>query len=223
MSSHKHDLHTHSDFSDGTCSVIQLVEQGCAVRLDCVAITDHFWPSLGARKGGLKIIEERRTIIRELREEFTDISILDGIEVDIEMNGRLAPVAGGLQQFDVVIASLHYRCESHTWAQIITKMLENDSPHILGHWDGYLLSYDERDGMAVARALAEHNVAVELSHRYPTQYEHFLIVARDCGCQFTLGSDAHDSISVGRIQVQRQTAQSLGLPIRSPDRIQSVV
>ncbi len=181
--------------------------------LNCIAITDHFWPSLGARKGGSSIIKERRMRIRELRGEYTEIRVLDGTEIDIEMNGQLAPVAGGLEQFDIVIASLHYACQSNVWAHIITKMLENYRPHILGHWDGYLLSYDESDGERVAASLAEHNVAVELSLRYPTQHEQFLLVARDYGCKFTLGTDSHDSTTVGLLKEQEQTARVLNLPL----------
>lgn len=35
------DLHTHTNESDGTCSPLQLVEQGCAIGLEAMAICDH--------------------------------------------------------------------------------------------------------------------------------------------------------------------------------------
>ena len=37
----KADLHVHSHYSDGTCSIEELIQQAKEKGLDCFALTDH--------------------------------------------------------------------------------------------------------------------------------------------------------------------------------------
>lgn len=210
------DLHLHSDYSDSIATVSQLVERAARVGLGVIAITDHFWPSLGSRKEGIDLIISRRQLIEEARQESPSVTVLDGAEIDVALDGSLAPVAGGLEQFDLIIASVHFKCDSSTWASAIVKLLRNNAPHILGHWDANLTSYNAEDGERVASALAEKMVAVELSLRYPSQHDEFLQAARDQGCLFSLGSDSHTANTVGQLHEQEKLADVLGLPLLNP-------
>ncbi len=207
------DLHTHSNFSDGYSDVGQLVRAAVEKRLRVIAITDHFWPSHGARRGGLSVIHRRRAVIEGAREDFNNIMILDGAEVDINLDGTLAEVAGGLDQFDIVIGSVHRMCSSRAWASCVTRVLGDREFDILGHWDGYLTSYSPSDGRLVAECLASNEVAIELNASYSTENTEFLGVARDLGCVFTLGSDAHSASDVGRLHEQLSLARALELPL----------
>ena len=54
------------------------------LKLETIAITDHFWPSMGSQRGGIKNIESRRYEIDTGRSDFPKLAILDGAEVDIE-------------------------------------------------------------------------------------------------------------------------------------------
>ncbi|MFW9800729.1 MAG: hypothetical protein ACFFD9_09850, partial [Candidatus Thorarchaeota archaeon] len=152
------------------------------LRMDTIAIVDHFWPSLGSRKAGIGLIEERRRILAELRPNYTETRVLEGAEVDIMSNGTMAPVAGGLEQFDLVIGSVHWGSNSLQWASAVAKAAEGGQFHILGHWDGFLNSFQLEHGKIVATALADNGIAVELSMRYEPLFEGFLEVARDLGC-----------------------------------------
>ncbi|MCF2136666.1 MAG: PHP domain-containing protein [Candidatus Thorarchaeota archaeon] len=213
MQTLKQDLHTHTTFSDGSSTVEEVIGRAAQVHLDVLAITDHFWPSLGGIKGGVEIIEERRTAIEQAASQYPKLRVLDGAEVDIQSDGTFASVAGGLDQFDIVIGSLHYYCDSTQWASIMLRALRLNSFHIVGHWDGYLSSYRPEDGDIVAKALADYGVAVELSSRYVSEHEDFFIMARDYGCVFTLGSDSHHASTVGDLDDQRALAQALDLPL----------
>ncbi|MHA1770138.1 MAG: PHP domain-containing protein [Candidatus Thorarchaeota archaeon] len=213
MQSDRQDLHTHTTFSDGSNTVEEVIDRAAQVHLDVLAITDHFWPSLGSIKGGINIIEERRAIIEQVASQYPKLRVLDGVEVDIQSDGTFAPVAGGLDQFDIVIGSFHYYCDSTQWASVMLRALRLNSFHILGHWDGYLSSYRPEDGATVAKALAESGVAIELSSRYVTEREDFLIMARDEGCVFTLGSDSHHVSTVGSLDDQRALVRALYLPL----------
>jgi histidinol phosphatase-like PHP family hydrolase len=45
-------------------------------------------------------------------------------------------------------------------------------------------------------------------------YPDFFEVARDAGCEFTLGSDAHAVNQVGQLKDQRLLAEAMGLPLK---------
>ncbi|NHJ13071.1 MAG: PHP domain-containing protein [Candidatus Thorarchaeota archaeon] len=213
MNKPQYDLHIHSNFSDGVPTIPQIVERASEIRLESIAITDHFWPSLGSRRGGIGMIKERRHKIAILREDFPSMRILDGTEVDILSNGGLAPVAGGTEQFDFVIGSVHWLSGPEQWASTMLKTLRIARFDVLGHWDGYLSAYKHEEGLKVANALAEARVAIELSARYEPVHIEFLEAARDAGCLFTLGSDSHSIDAIGKLDDQFKLASALNLPL----------
>ncbi|MFW9964901.1 MAG: PHP domain-containing protein [Candidatus Sifarchaeia archaeon] len=205
------DLHIHSNYSDGVTSVNKIVQRASSLKLKTIAIADHFWPSLGSRRGGQNLIEQRRHEIETNRSDFPELNILDAAEVDIQSNGELAPVAGGLEQFDLVIGSFHWFTDSTRWASALVKALRRKEFQILGHWDGYLSSYREDDGRIAAEALAEAGVAVELNGRYSVEHVGFLEMAKSYGCVFSLGSDAHHMSTVGDLDFQEKLASDMSL------------
>ena len=208
-----YDLHIHSSYSDGNSEVSEIVQRANKLHLNAIAITDHFWPSAGALRGGKSIIDNRRFDIDTARSNCPQLAILDGVEVDIQSNGSLAPVTGGLEQFDIVIGSFHWMANSRTWSTALIKALQNPQFQILAHWDGYLSSYREEDGKAVAKQLAEAGVAVELSGRYISEHTEFFELARDAGCKFTLGSDSHSIETIGQLDFQRKLATDYELEL----------
>jgi histidinol phosphatase-like PHP family hydrolase len=211
----RYDLHLHSDFSDGQATVRILTERAASLDLDTIAITDHFWPCLGSRKGGKQLIEQRRDQIWNLRSVFKSLSILDGAEIDISSNGMPAPIADDLSRFDIIIGSFHFSLSSTQWRSAVEHAASSWRFDILGHWDGYLSSFREEDGAAVAKILADNGIAVEISARYVTQYPEFFEMARNAGCQFTLGSDSHTAAEVGKLNEQVQLARALDLHLRT--------
>lgn len=215
----RYDLHVHSSYSDGNNDISDIIHRANMLHLEAIAITDHFWPSMGSQRGGINIIENRRHEIDTGRSDYPKLSILDGAEVDIQSNGTLAPVAGGLEQFDIVIGSFHWISDSRTWASALTKALQNPQFQILGHWDGYLSSYQQEDGHAVVEALAGTGIAIELNGRYISEQTGFLEMARDCGCIFSLGSDSHSVETIGQLDFQRKLAEDFELDLAEPSAL----
>ena len=76
------DLHVHSSYSDGNAGISEIAQRANLLHLDTIAITDHFWPSLGSQRGGKSIIENRRLEINTAKKEYPKLTILDGAEVD---------------------------------------------------------------------------------------------------------------------------------------------
>ena len=207
------DLHIHSNYSDGETTIDEIVRQASFLKLKTIAITDHFWPSMGSRKGGKNLIEQRRHEIERSRSDYPKLTILDGAEVDIQSNGDLAPVAGGLEQFDLIIGSFHWGTDSTRWVSTLVKALQKNKFQILGHWDGYLSSYREEDGKVAAESLASAGVAVELNGRYRIENTDFFELAKAAGCIFSLGSDSHFENTVGKLKFQHELATSMDLKL----------
>ena len=209
-------MHIHSRFSDGAETIGAIVERAIQLRLEVIAICDHFWPSIGSNQGGIGLIRERREAIEVARAEFPKIRVLDGAEIDIMPDGTFSQVAGGYEQFDHVIGSVHWGSDSSRWASAVIGASKRGVMHVLGHFDGYLSTYRQADGEIVAAALVENEVAVELNSRYPPDNLGFFETAKDQGCRFTLGSDAHWLNGVGRTEEQAKLAEALKLPLWVP-------
>jgi histidinol phosphatase-like PHP family hydrolase len=219
MQNTRYDLHIHSDYSDGTASVHEIVSRANTLGLDTIAFADHFWPSLGSRQGGKNVIMSRRREIETARSECPELEGLDCTEVDIQSDGSLAPVAGGLQQFDIVIGSFHWTTDSTQWASTLSKVVKNRQFDILGHWDGFLSSYREEDGDIAARVLAEAGVAIELNEKYMSEHTGFFERAKEYGCIFTLGSDSHSVETVGQLDYCKKMAADFNLQLVDPEYI----
>ncbi|MFW9908559.1 MAG: PHP domain-containing protein [Candidatus Thorarchaeota archaeon] len=214
MDSPRYDLHIHSTYSDGDASVREIASKAIKMQLDTIAIADHFWPCLGSRRAGAQLINQRREEILNLQKVFENLRIIDAAEIDIASDGSPAPVAGGIEQFDLVIGSIHFFLDSITWRSALQKALSQWHFDILGHWDGYLNSCREEDAEAVAALLSKNNVAIELSKRYETKFPWFIEMARDAGCEFTVGSDAHTIQEIGDLKERIQLADAMGLKLK---------
>lgn len=217
MMNSRYDLHIHSTYSDGSASLQEIVKRATTLGLRAISVADHFWPSLGSRQGGSGIIEKRRQELVAVRTDSPRLSVLDGVEVDIQSDGTLAPVAGGLDQFDIVIGSFHWVSDSTQWASTLAKAVRERPFRILGHWDGYLSSYREEDGKMAAKVLSEANVAIELNERYMMEHIQFLECAKEYDCIFTLGSDSHSVETIGQLDYGRKLASDFDLDVVEPE------
>jgi DNA polymerase (family 10) len=103
------DLHMHSTYSDGLDSMAAMVETCVAIGHEYIAITDHSVGASASRTLAAEEIPRQRDEIAGLRERFPWIAILHGVEVDILPDGRLDFDDRTLEQFDIVLASLHDR------------------------------------------------------------------------------------------------------------------
>ncbi|MHA2082707.1 MAG: PHP domain-containing protein [Candidatus Thorarchaeota archaeon] len=211
MTHNRVDLHVHSDFSDGTSTIQDIVKRARTIGLECVAIADHFWPSMGSHRGGLSVVNERHNLIMDMQNENSELKILEGVEVDINSNGTLAPVSGGHDQFDIIIGSVHWGSDSARWASAVVRAAKSGLFQILAHFDGYLSSYRQEDGERVVEALVENNIAVELNGRYPPEYIEFIETARKSGCKFSIGSDSHSLHTIGQISDQVKLGKAMNL------------
>src|SRR5262245_1979397 len=146
------DLHMHSTWSDGRDSIEAMVEASRALKYEYVAITDHSPHSAATRSLTADGVKQQAEEIAALRERWPDIAILHGCEVDILPDGRLDFADRILEQFDIVLASLHERA-GHGSDQLMKRylaamkhplvaMITHPTNRMIPGRPGYALDYD---------------------------------------------------------------------------------
>jgi putative hydrolase len=198
VSSYRGDLQMHSEWSDGSPTVEQIADACVGRGYHYSAITDHAYGLKIA--GGMSMADaaaQRRAIDSVNARLGRRFRLLQGIEANIDADGRLDLTDEEAATFDVVLAAPHSRLrrsEDQT-ARMITA-LGHPSVRILAHPRGRMSG--SRAGVvanweAVFAAAAQRGVAIEIDGDPSRQdLDHTLARQADAlGCVFALDSDAH--------------------------------
>ncbi|QLY27982.1 PHP domain-containing protein [Nocardia huaxiensis] len=196
------DLHVHSNWSDGSAPIPEMMAAAKALGHEYCALTDHS-PRLTVANGlSPERLREQLEVIDGLREQFTPMRILTGIEVDILDDGSLDQEPELLERLDIVVASVHSKLKMDAAAMTERMIAAVSNPHtdVLGHCTGRLVTggrgtrpESRFDAERVFAACRDHNTAVEINSRPerrdpPTR---LLRLALDLGCDFAIDTDAH--------------------------------
>lgn len=215
------DLHSHTEWSDGTTSIRTMADAARALGHEYLAITDHS-PRLKVARGlSAERLSEQIPLVRaEAGGAFT---MLAGIEVDILDDGQLDQDPDLLNELDIVVASMHskLRMESRPMTARMLAAVSNPHVNVLGHCTGQLV-HGERgmrppsqfDARAVFDACAENGVAVEINSRPERQDppDALIAIALDSGCLFSLDSDAHAPGHLSLLDYGAERAEHAGVP-----------
>ncbi len=216
----KGDLHMHTTWSDGAATVRRMVQAAADRAYRYLAITDHS-PSTGVVAGleaaGLRA---QAAEIARVQEDYPDIRILRGCEVDILPDGTLDLDDEILSELDVVLASVHsvFAMTAARMTDRIIRAMENPFVDVLCHPTGRKLgrrdSYpvDVREILHAARRL---DVAVEVNggpRRLDLDHRG-LCLCGELGVRVVVSSDAHsvtrlDNVNYGVDQARRGWLQS---------------
>jgi putative hydrolase len=198
----KGDLHLHSNWSDGSASISEMLSTAKALGHEYCALTDHS-PRLTVANGlSPDRLRRQLDVIEEIRERFAPMRILTGIEVDILDDGSLDQEPELLERLDVVVASVHSKLSMDTAAMTrrMVRAVSGGQANILGHCTGRLVEgsrgtrpESKFDAAEVFAACQANNVAVEINSRPerrdpPTR---LLNLALEMGCLFSIDTDAH--------------------------------
>lgn len=193
------ELHTHTTWSDGRVSVLEMARAAQARGLKCLAITDHS-QSLGVT-GGLspERLKAQRAEIDQAQAAVGDrIRVLQGAEVEIRADGKLDYPDDVLAWLDVVVASLHTSLRQPRERVTARLLAAIRNPHVdvIGHPTGRLIP--EREGAdldmeAVLSAAAETGVALEINANPARLDLEDALVRRalELGCLLSINTDAH--------------------------------
>ncbi|MGH9867697.1 MAG: DNA polymerase/3'-5' exonuclease PolX [Candidatus Polarisedimenticolia bacterium] len=191
-------LHVHTNWSDGTDTLEDMVKVAAERGDTFVGISDH--SRTAAYAGGLSLerVAEQRRALAALRRRYTKLTILHGTESDILKDGSLDYPAEVLDAFDFVIGSVHSHFSLPEQEQTARVVRAIANPHLtcVGHPTGRLLL--QREGFSldmekVMDAAARHGKLIELNaqpHRLDIDWRACRRAAQK-GVKVSINPDAH--------------------------------
>lgn len=195
----KAELHSHTTWSDGQTSIMDLAKGAVKRGYKVLAITDHS-PSIGILNGvnAERLVEQRKEIAKARKKLGDSLLILQGIEVEIKADATLDLPDEVLAGLDIVIASLHVsiRQPRAQATERLVAAMRNPHVDIIGHPSNRMLP--DREGAdldwdAVLQTAAETGTALELNSN-PKRLDLDDVQARraiEMGIKIAINTDAH--------------------------------
>jgi DNA polymerase (family 10) len=194
------DLHVHSNWSDGTAPIAEMVAAAKARGYAYMAITDHSQHVTIAH--GLDAARLTRQIdeLDRLNDKLDGFTVLKGAEVDILADGRLDLPDKILSRLDLVVAAVHYKFDLSRKAQTerIISAMDNRHVSIIAHPTGRLIGEREPyelDMEVVIAAASERGCHLELNAD-PDRLDLTEIhahAAKSAGVRLAISTDAHST------------------------------
>ncbi len=196
------DCHSHSEWSDGGSPIEVMADAAAQLGHRYLVLTDHS-PRLTVAHGlsAERLRQQLEVVARyNAAGSGSPLTLLSGIEVDIDEDGSLDQVDELLAELDVVVASVHSKLRMGADAMTARMVRAVADPHvdILGHCTGRIVVGKGRppsdfDAEAVFSACREGGTAVEINSR-PERLDppdELLALAVELGCVFAIDTDAH--------------------------------
>ena len=219
LSSYQGDVHSHSDWSDGKATMLEMAKGAAAMGYRYLGVTDHS-PRITVVHGlNAERLLAQSIQMAEVQEQVPGVTLLQGIEVDILEDGALDLPDAVLEILDVVIASPHVKLRQDPAAMTERMLRAASHPHVdvIGHPTGRRPGSREGatyDFEAVFKEAARHGVALELDCD-PARMDLSPEMARlalECGCHFTLDADAHAPAEFAYVPMAMWMARRAGIP-----------
>jgi DNA polymerase (family 10) len=192
------DLHTHSLWTDGRATILEMAQQASAVGLEYFAVTDHSQRlSMVHGLDPIRLGEQAREI-EAVAAKVSGIKILRGIEVDILEDGSLDLPDSTLEGLDWVVASVHSKLDQDgpTMTERLVRAIRNRYVDVIGHPSGRLIghrqpsNFDLDEVLHVAR---EEGCALEVNSQ-PNRLDLVdtaCMAAKRAGVKMVISSDSH--------------------------------
>ena len=206
-------VHVHTTWSDGRAPLDEMARAAEDMGMEYLTITDH--SRSAAYAGGLDLDRLKAQWDEMARvQEKVKIRLLRGTEADILDSGLLDWPDAVLEQFDVIIASVHSRMkmDAEQMTRRLVRTMEVPVFKIWGHATGRLLLEREPCGLDMEKVLdaaASSRVAVEVNgdpHRLDMEPRH-LRMARERGIPIVLATDAHSVAGLQNLPYAVMTAR----------------
>lgn len=211
-------IHSHSNWSDGSNTIEQMVKGAMEKGFEYLVISDHSKSAFYA--GGLypnKIVKQHE-LIDELNEKYKPFKIFKSIESDILNDGSLDYDDNVLASFDLVITSVHSNLKMNEEKAMMRLLNAVSNPYttILGHMTGRLLLSRRGypvDYETIINACVKHNVVIEVN-AHPRRLDmdwRWIDVALEKDVLISIDPDAHSIAEYDNIKYGVLAAQKGGL------------
>ncbi|MBF0294094.1 MAG: PHP domain-containing protein [Magnetococcales bacterium] len=205
--------HVHSEYSDGTSPVAEIIARALAQGIERLILTEHTEPELVAGPGWF--VAYVRTV-RELRAAVRDeLTVLIGLEVPIlDMSGHLLINDAMLAQAEFILGAVH-AYPGHGWNldtieparaidleyRALLALTRHPDVDAIAHPGGVCTKYVTPFPMElfdeVVRQAAANGKAIELNPAYHEPLLPYLEICRKHGALISPGSNAHRPEEMG--------------------------
>lgn len=199
------DLHMHTQWSDGRDTVLEMAAAAARLGYEYIAITDHSASAGASRTLAADAVARQADDIAAAREQYPGLHIAHGCEVDILGDGRLDFPDDVLEQFDIVLASLHHRPETATADRLalygaamrhpLVSIVTHPSNRLFPHREGYDLDVEALCDIAKATGTA---LEIDGAPSHLDLNAAAARQARDAGATLCIDSDAHRTEALGQ-------------------------
>ena len=193
------DLHVHTNYSDGRGTIESMAEAAIELGYEYLVFCDHSQSLRVANGLSPDRLKKKIEAVRKADDEYGEIRLLCGSEVDILKDGSLDYEDDLLAELDFVVASVHtsFGIGEDAMTERIIRAI--NSPHVrtIGHPTGRILNRRSPYEVDVSRLIIEAaatNTALELNS-YVDRLDlaaPYVREAVNAGVKITVDTDAHD-------------------------------
>jgi histidinol phosphatase-like PHP family hydrolase len=214
------DLQMHTQWSDGSASILEMAQAAKERGYAYIAITDH---SKGLKiAGGIdeKALAQQALVIAEANVAMREkgVTVLRSIEMNLNPRGEGDMDRRSLARLDLVLGAFHSALRTkEDQTERYLAALRNPNIQILGHPRGRIYNYRmglKADWPRVFAEAARLDKAVEIDS-YPDRQDlnlSLLRVARRAGVRISLGTDSHHAHQLEFIELGLASALKARIP-----------
>ncbi|MDY6835985.1 MAG: DNA polymerase/3'-5' exonuclease PolX [Chloroflexota bacterium] len=192
------DLHVHTQWSDGACSIEEICMAARDIGYEYLAITDHSVGRGIAHGLDQEGLRNQISEITRLNEKWQDFRVFSGVEVDIRADGSLDLPNDILAELDIVVAAVHSGLgqDEQKMTSRIIRALENPVVDILAHPSCRLLSSRMPIALnwdSIFNTAIRTGTMMEINSM-PDRLDlcdHLVYKARELGVKVAINTDAH--------------------------------
>jgi DNA polymerase (family 10) len=199
-------VHCHTTYSDGKNTIAQMASMAEAMGMKYLTITDHSPTAFYAGGVTLDRLKRQWEEIDAVQEQ-VKVKLLRGTESDILADGSLDYPDRILEQFDVIVASIHsrYKMDSDQMTRRIVTAMQQPLFKIWGHALGRLIQRRppfECNLERILDVIAESRAAIEINgDPYRLDLEpRWIRQARQRKIKFVISVDAHSTGALNNLK-----------------------
>nr|WP_263313665.1 DNA polymerase/3'-5' exonuclease PolX [Mammaliicoccus sp. Marseille-Q6498] len=190
------DIHMHTTYSDGAFKLEEMIEAAIERKYQFICITDHSRNLAVANGLSIERLLEQNKKIKQLNEQYKEIDIYSGTEMDIKPDGTLDYPDEVLKELDYVIAAIH-QSFNQTEEEIMNRLrtacenqyvrhIAHPTGRIIGRREGYKVNMDQLVEMA-----KQTNTVLELNANPQRLDLNAETLKKHPDLQITINTDAH--------------------------------